>query len=341
MMKKNLMVIIIVFTTLLCFAQNKTFVNEKYELLDQQEQYESIINSIKQSDESTYTATDFFYLGLAYFRLENDIEAQKYLNIAIQKAPEFPRSYYYLAGSYYYTNNLSEAIKNYQKCIEMDKKDSKSYKMLGVIFEKKGDYKTALEYYSHFYKIEKSPDAAYSMAYVLYELKEYNKAKPYVEEYLKTNKDSFSMTNLMILILYSNGENKKAQKYEEQLRTIWNQTSDENIKKQAFFIIYSFSYDKYEIDVYEKFDQSEDFYYPLTCNVRLNGKVIKTVNLEYDAVTAEFGTPYLLGIDELNPKKHITTNIGFSKYPEFTEFIKYVKLAIDNKLDISASSELY
>ncbi len=340
-MKKNLMVIIMVFTTLLCFAQNKTFVNEKYELLDQQEQYESIINSIKESDELTFTATDFFYLGLAYFRLENDIEAQKYLKIAIQKAPEFSRPYYYLAGSYYYTNNLSEAINNYQKCIELNKKDSKSYKMLGIIFEKQGDYKTALEYYSQFYKIEKSPDATYSMAYILYEMKEYKKAKPYVEEYLKTNKDSFSMTNLMILILYSNGEYKNVKIYEEQLRTIWNQTSDENIKKQAFFIIYSFSYDKYEIDVYEKFDQSKEFYYPLTCNVRLNGKVIKTVNLEYDAVTAEFGTPYLLGIDELNPKKHITTNIGFSKYPEFTEFIKYVKLAIDNKLDISASSESY
>ena len=213
--------------------------------------------------------------------------------------------------------------------------------MLGIIFEKQGDYKTALEYYSQFYKLEKSPEASYSMAYVLYEMKEYKKAKPYVEEYLKNNKDSFSMTNLMILILYSNGDYKNAAIYKEQLRKIWNQSTDEKIKKQAFFIINSFSYDKYEIDVYEKFNQSEDFYYPLTCNVRLNGKVIKTVNLEYDAVTAEFGTPYLLGIDELNPKKHITTNIGFSKYPEFTEFIKYVKLALDNKLDISASSELY
>ena len=86
------------------------------------------------------------------------------------------------------------------------------------------------------------------MACVLYEMKEYNKAKPYVEEYLKTNKDSFSMTNLMILILYSNGEYKNVKKYEEQLRTIWKQTSDESIKKQAFFILYSFSYDKYEID---------------------------------------------------------------------------------------------
>ena len=66
-MKNLLVAILFTFTTVLCFAQNKTFVNEKYELLDQQEQYESIINSIKESDESTYTATDYFYLGLEDF----------------------------------------------------------------------------------------------------------------------------------------------------------------------------------------------------------------------------------------------------------------------------------
>ncbi len=340
-MKKMFVAIIMVLTSLLCFAESNSFVNEKYELLDQQEQYEAIIALIKESDEATYSATDFFYLGLAYFRLENDNEAQKYLKMAIQKAPEFSRPYYYLAGSYYYTNNFSEAINNYFKCIELNKKDSKAYKMLGVIFEKQGDYKTALEYYSQFYKIEKSADAAYSMAYIHYEMKDYKKAKAYVEEYLKSNKDSFSMTNLMILILYSNGEYKKAIKYEEQLRKIWNQSTDESIKKQSFFIINSFSYDRYEIDVYEKFDLSGDFYYPLTCNVWLDGNLIKTVNLEYDAVTEEFGTPYLLGIDKLNPKKHLTTNIGFARYPEFPEFIKFVKLAIDDKLDISASSESY
>lgn len=74
-MKKLLAVIIMVFSTLLCFAQKNTFENEKYELLDQQGQYESIINSIKESDESSYMARDYFYLGLAYFRLENDDEA--------------------------------------------------------------------------------------------------------------------------------------------------------------------------------------------------------------------------------------------------------------------------
>lgn len=340
-MKKIFVAVIMIFASLLCYAESKSFVNEKYEVLDQQEQYESIIALIKESDESKYSATDFFYLGLAYFRLGNDNEAQEYLKLAIQKAPEFSRAYYYLAGSYYFTNNLSEAANNYLKCIELNKKDSKAYKMLGEIFEKQGEYKTALEYYYQFYKIEKSPDAAYSMAYIHYEMKDYKKAKPYVEEYLKSNKDSFSMTNLMILILYSNGEYKKAAKYEEQLRKIWNQSTDESIKKQSFFIINSFSYDRYEIDVYEKLDLSGDFYYPLTCNVWLDGNFIKSVNLEYDAVTKEFGTPYLLGIDELNPKKHLTTNIGFSKYPDFTEFVEFVKLAIDGKLDISASSKSY
>ena len=89
----------------------------------------------------------------------------------------------------------------------------------------------------------------------------------------------------------------------------------------------------------KNFDQSGNFYYPLTCNVCSNGKVIKTVNLEYDAVTEKFGTAYFIGMDELEPKRHLTTNIGFSKFPSFPDFIELVKLAVDNELEIGSSSE--
>ncbi|MBR6144547.1 MAG: hypothetical protein IKQ23_09705, partial [Treponema sp.] len=101
---------------------------------------------------------------------------------------------------------------------------------------------------------------------------------------------------------------------------------------------YSFTHNDYEIDVYEKFDQSGNFYYPLTCNVCSNGKVIKTVNLEYDAVTEKFGTPYLLGMDEIESETHYTMNIGFDEFPDFPVFIKYVKLILDGKVNVGASS---
>lgn len=338
MKKIVLFSIILMNVCICCFAKNKNYTIDKYEELDKSEQYNSIIASIKEIDESNYSASEYYYLGLAYFRLENDDEAQKYLKIAIQKASDFAAAYYYLAGSCFYTEKYDEAISYYEKCIELDKKHSKAYKMLGVIYENSGEYNKALTNYSKFYEIEKSSDATYRMAYILYEMKEYKKAKPYVEEYLKYDNNSFSMNNLMILILYSQGEYKKVKQYEDQIKNVWKNSNDESIKRQNFFIIHSFEYNGFNVDVYEKFDQSGDFYYPLTCNVKLNNKIIKTVNLEYDTVTAEFGYPYLLGIDEIETKRHRTTEIDFKVYPEFDVFIKYVKQVLDNKVYFDASS---
>ena len=337
-MKKLLLTLALSLATSLCFAQGKNYVNERFEKLDKEEQFESIIKEIEENSQEPYSVSDYFYLGLANFRMEKDDEAQKYFKLAIQEDPTFLRPYYYLAGSFLYTEKYEDAIANYNKCIELDKNFSSAYKMLGMIYEMQDDYPSALENFTKSYELEKTPESTYQMAYTLYKLNEYKKAEPYVESYLEYDKNSFSMTNIMILILYSNGEYEKASTYEKQIRKIWETTSDESIKKQPFFIIYSFNYNGYDIDVYEKFDQSGKFYYPLTCNVCSNGKVIKTVNLEYDAITEEFGTPYLLGMDEIESKTHYTMNIGFDEFPDFPVFIKYVKLVLDGKVNVGASS---
>ena len=337
-MKKAAVVLILLLNWCLCSAQDANYIIEKYEALDRQEQYSSIISEIRGADESTYSASEYYYLGLAYFRLEDDAEAQRHLKIAVQKAPDFTAAYYYLAGSCFYTENYDEAISYYEKCIELDNAYSKAYRMLGAIYESTGDLDKALANYSRFHELEKSPEASYWMAYILYKMKEYQKAKPYAEEYLKHDENSFSMNNLMVLILYSEGKYRKAAKYEERLKEVWRNSNDESIRKQSFFIIHSFAYKGFSVDVYEKFDQSGDFYCPLICDVTANGKIIKTINLEYDAVTAEFGCPYFLGVDETETKIHRTSEIGFKKYPKFDDFIKCVKLILDDKVQFGASS---
>lgn len=337
-MKKSLIILLMIFAAAFCFAKDENYFVEKFELMNQQGNFDSIISELNQKAEDSYTASDYYYLGLAYFKKENDAEANKYLKIAVQKAPDFLMAYYYLGGTCYYTNNFSDAITYNKKCIELDKDFPKPYQMLGVIYESQHDYKTALDYYSKFYELEKSPSAVYQMAYVYYELNDFENAKPYVEEYLTYDKNSYSMTNLMILILYSSGDYKAALNYENQLREIWKNTEDESIKNQNYFFIYSFDYNGYNVDVYERFDLSGKFYYPLTCNISKNGKSLKTINLEYDAITEEFGTPYFLGIDELETRRHITLNVAFQEFPEFSDFILCVKYALDGKLEESASS---
>ena len=337
-MKKLVLFFALLVSSLACFAKNPDYKNEKYEALYKEKQFKAIVSSIEEADESSYTLSDYFYLGLAYFMMGNHTEAQKYFNMAVQEDPEFFDAYDFLGGSCYFSGDYEGAIANLKKCIELDEKNVTPYGKLGVIYEDLGDYETAYSYYLKLYKLEKSPDAAYALGYVLYEMQDYKKAKPYVEESLKHYKDSFTLNNLMVFILYSTGDYKKAAKYEKQLLEIWKNTDDEELKANHFYNIYSFEHNEYFVKVYERIDQDGDFYYPLTCNVILDGKVIKAINLEYDAYTAEMGCPYFLGIDEVETNTHYTTEVTFKKYPKFNDFINYVKKVLDGEVDIAAYS---
>ena len=152
-MKKLIAILLLTFTVGLGFAAKANYSVEKYNLLDQQQQYQEIINDITQKDESEFTTSDYFYLGLANFRLEKDEEALKYFTIVTQNDPSFSSSYYYIGGIYLYSREYDKAIPYYEKCIELDVKDAQSYEWLGTIYETLGDYQKALEYFSKFYSI--------------------------------------------------------------------------------------------------------------------------------------------------------------------------------------------
>ena len=337
-MKKLTAILLLAFTVALGFAAQKTsYRNKDYESLDEQEKYQEIITDIMQKDESEFTASDYFYLGLANFRLENDDLALKYFNTVIQIDPDFSSPYYYIAGLYYFNKEYEKAIPYYEKCLELDKKDSQACQWLGFIYEELGDYQKALEYFTKFYSLDKkNPEASYEMAYILYLLNDLGKAKPYAEAYLKHDKDSFSMNNIMIMILYSKGDYKKAQKYENQLIEIWKNSQDDFIKEQTYFKVHSFSYNGYDLSVFKRFDQTGYFYDLLVCSVYSNDEVIKTVTLEYDSLMGD--ELYFIGTYDVETSIHSTSTIVYSKCPDFSEFIKCIKLALDDKLEISASS---
>ena len=103
-----------------------------------------------------------------------------------------------------------------------------------------------------------------------------------------------------------------------------------------FFFVYSFEHNGYDVNVYEKIVQKGPFYSPFTCNVKSKGKVVKTVNLEYDALLDE--SFYVIGINDLKTNTHYTTDSFFREKPEFPVFIDYVKRAIDGELENVASS---
>ena len=154
-MKKLIAVLLLAFTVGMGFAQKASYRNKDYDRLDEQEKYQEIITDITKKDESEFTASDYFYLGLANFRLENDDLAIKYFNTVIQIDPEFSSPYYYIAGIYYFTGKYEKAIPYYKKCVELDDKDSQAYQWLGFIYEELGNYQEALDCFTKFYALDK------------------------------------------------------------------------------------------------------------------------------------------------------------------------------------------
>ncbi len=335
---KKLILIFSLLVSGICFAKGNKYSNEHYNELLRSKNYETVLEELGSVDENS-SVEDCFYMGLTYFYMENDLEAQKYLKLATEKDDTFYDAFDFLAGSYYYNQQFEESLQNYEKCIALDKSASRPYKMLGDIYSTFGDLQTAYKNYEKFYKLKKDSESTYLMAYCLYEMGDLKKAKHYVEEYLKYDSESYSMLNIMILILYSTGDYKKVSKYEDQLRELWKNSDDEYITEKSYFYIYSFDYKDFEIDVYEKFDLSGYYYNQLVCNVVKDGKVVKSVNLEYDGITEELsGIAYFVGIDEIDTKTHYTTSFAFSEYPKFADFIKAVKIVLDDDSTWVASS---
>jgi tetratricopeptide (TPR) repeat protein len=106
--------------------------------------------------------TDLYYhLYLFYFRLEEDIEAEKYLRMHVENLPEdeekavfLTTRYTELGGLYQILSKLDKALACYKKGLEISEKyfkDNKSdqlsfMELIGVVYSLQKNYEKALEY---------------------------------------------------------------------------------------------------------------------------------------------------------------------------------------------------
>ncbi len=334
-MKKFVLSIILYLMAFCVFAQQNQYRNKKYDSLEKKKDYRAIISDIQDKHAVVYSTSDYYYLGVAYFHLENDAEAQKYLNLAIEKDPNFMEAYDYLGGSHYFDGNYDEAIKNFKKCIELNPKYPQPYEMLGEIYESYENYEQALHFYLEYRKLKNTSEVNQRIACIYYKLNATGKAVPYLKEYLKHDKNSFSMTNMMVMALYCEGNYKEASKYEKKLTKIWNSTKDVSIKKQNFYKIHSFYYNECSVDICKSFLNKGNANSTLTCNIKKDGVVVGIVTLEYDSLSNKTGGPsYFIGIDDLSEGIHYTTAIGFRNQPDFDELINVIKKILDGKIEM-------
>jgi len=116
-------------------------------------------------------------------------EALSYCNKAIDRMPDYPRSYY-LRGDIYSEDkgNLEKAIPDISKAIKLDPKASSLYQARGRLYNKKNDYDKALRDFDK--AIELNPGAFsshFGRAVILRKKKEYDKSLESINKVIELN----------------------------------------------------------------------------------------------------------------------------------------------------------
>lgn len=137
-MKQNLMTLLIVFV----MAAN-TF-SQTIEELYSQRNYKKLI---EYSKSETLTKEECYFIGYAYFQLEDDANAIKMYDLAIKKGLDEDYIYLYKGLSLRYNKQYDKAIENFRIAVQRNPKGQKNYTELANSFYFKEQYDSALVYF--------------------------------------------------------------------------------------------------------------------------------------------------------------------------------------------------
>jgi tetratricopeptide (TPR) repeat protein len=120
---------------------------------------DSAIVHLKKAIEldAKYAAT-YNFLGYAYMRSENYVEAEKEFKEYIRLEPERPNPYDSYGEYLLKVGRFDESIENYAKSNEIDPSFTYAFLAIGDIYTFKGDYTKAREYYQMYFDKAKSMD---------------------------------------------------------------------------------------------------------------------------------------------------------------------------------------
>ncbi|MBW3518635.1 tetratricopeptide repeat protein [Flavobacterium sp. NKUCC04_CG] len=109
------------------------------------------------------SAKSLYYIGQAFFMLENDTDCLKFMDLSIQLDNQDPASYFIKASTLNYLSNYEEAITNFEKAILLNPNDEKFYTGLGDSYTMQKNYIKAAESYTKATKLPNCPDRSYYM----------------------------------------------------------------------------------------------------------------------------------------------------------------------------------
>ncbi len=288
-MNKIFTTFILTICSLTIFAQNK--ITDELKTLSDNKQYDKIIEQ-HASESNDYSAKSLYYIGLAYYMIEDDNNCIKFMDLSINKDSKDPAPHYIKASTLNYMEKYNEAIKCFQTAINVKSDDAEFYSGLGDSYYQLEKFDLALENYKKATEQNKCHDRPYLMiAQIFSDLKQndkaleafytaklkishqsnsyinalfniglleslkgnYDKAEPVFVELLQLDPTDFHSYAKLIQIYYYRKEYEKANPYKDKLYEAHkNGLLKENLKDM--FCFDQFKWNGYLIQVFERYE---------------------------------------------------------------------------------------
>ena len=375
MVKRILILLILLGSSLTIFAQDKTLAELK--TLTDNKQYDKIIEHAAKSKD--YSAEALYYIGLAYYMKEDDNNCMKFMNLSLQKDAKNPKALYIRASTLNYMKKYEEAIKDFQNAIALKSDAAGYYSGLGDSYYNLGKLDLALPAYkkateqadcfdrpypmiAQIYSDQKNNEKALEAFYVvkskidkksnsyinalfniglLESLKgNYDKAEPAFVELVKLDPTDYHSYAKLIQIYYHNKEYEKGKLYKDKLYEAFKNGKLKGNMKDMFCFD-QFKWNDKLIQAFERYEEGSKEIYAKHIFYVINqqDKIEYKIQTEYSPIAVELGgSKYLLC--RIKGDTHSTYRVGFGDNFNYDDMKKSVIDVLEEKIKPTASSTL-
>ncbi|MCX2738397.1 tetratricopeptide repeat protein [Pontibacter anaerobius] len=345
--------------------------------LYQQEQFDKII--LLHSDKAeVYSAKAVYYIGLAYYMKEDDVNCINMMDLAINKDSQTPHPFYIKGKTLQYLGDHDQAIKNLNAALKLAPENGEFYSALGDSYFEVGKLDKALEAYTLSTKQKDAPDRAYVMIPQVYSDKgnteealtafynakdkvskesssyitvlyniglmeslkgNYDKAEPIFKELLTIDPADYQTYAKLIQIYFAKKEYAKAAPLREKLYAAKTKgLLLDNLEEM--FCFDQFKWNDKLIQVFERYDEPKGkiYYKHIFHVINKAGYIEYSIQTENSPISIEQGGPQYL-IGMRKDNSHYTFNVGFNSNPDYDNLKRTVIEVLDGKIKPTASSK--
>ena len=140
-----------------------TYFRQAFQMYDGAGKFDKAVGPLKKIIElDPKNETNFYYLGMAYFKGQQYDQAVAAFQQSLAIKPDFPHAWYQIGSSYFNAKKYEEAAEAYKKYVELAPEDASGWLNIGVAYNQAKNYEAALEPLKKC--VELKPDNAVALA---------------------------------------------------------------------------------------------------------------------------------------------------------------------------------